>query len=59
MKWILIIWMFDGYTLAVPTQIGEPFDSMIQSERTLQQWIDLEPKGQKPNSGVCLRARFD
>lgn len=58
MKWILIIWMFDGSTLAVPTQIGDPFDSQIQCERTLQQWIDLG-SGLSPNSGACLRARFD
>ncbi len=61
MKWILVIWMFDGSTFSVPTQFGDPFDSLYQCNESRIEWIKKGPKQrlQWPYGGECIPARFD
>ncbi len=59
MKWVLIIWMFDGSINAVPTQFGDPFNSLYECNQSLTVWIETKSRArQYPNSGECIPARF-
>ena len=56
MKWILIIWMMNGTTLAMPETVVE-FDNEAECLKTLELWKKLDRYDPK-NGGVCLPARL-